>query len=143
MASIISSSNNDGRLPALLIAQANKKLRDLGATSNMIYIFGLFAAVGAVFQFRDRLWRRRAILFADNEAACAALTRGISRNEAALLLGFSLLAAAAQYDIAIWTKRVPTQVNPADVPSRAGELSFNAEPNDDLASLDELFPICD
>ena len=69
-------SNEEGRRPMLLIAQADEKLRMLAATSNRICLFELFAASTTVFQLRDRLWGRRVILFVDNEAACAALTKG-------------------------------------------------------------------
>ena len=111
--------------------------------SNKINIFELFAGRATVFQLRDRFWARRAILFVGKGAARAALTKDISRNKAAFSLVFSLRVIAAQYDIAIRTERVPTRVNPADEPFRAGELSLDAEPSDDLASLDALFPICD
>ena len=125
------------------MAQANQRLQDLVASSNKIYIFELFAAAAAVSQLRGRLWRRKVILFVDNGAASAALTKGISRNWAAFTLVFSLRAIAAQYDIAICSGRVPMQVNPAGLPSRDGQLSFTTEPSEDLASLDELLPICD
>ena len=76
--------------------------------------------------------------FVDNEADCAASTKGISRNTAPLILVYSLTAKAAQYDKAVWTERVPTQVNPADLPSRGRQLSFATEPSEDLATLGEL-----
>ena len=103
LASVSLFPNNEGRRPTLLIGLAAEELRGLAATCNKIYIFGLFAAIAAVFQPRDRLWGRGVVLFVDNEAARAALTRGISRNKDALMLSFSLWAAAAQYDVAIWT----------------------------------------
>ena len=56
---------------------------------------------------------------------------------------YSFWAIAAQSDIALLTGGVPTQVNPADVPSRPGRLSFHTEPSEDLAPLNELFSICD
>ena len=66
--------------------QADDNLEKLTATSNEIPIFELFASIGTVFQHRDRLWGRRVILSVDNEAARAALTRGVARSEAALML---------------------------------------------------------
>ena len=74
------------------------------------------------------------ILFVDNEAARAALTKGVSRSKAALLLVYSLRAIPAQYDIAVWTEGVPTQVNPADAPSREEQLSFDTELERDMAA---------
>ena len=65
-------SNNAGRRPALLISQTHEKLQALAATSNKIYISELFPVIAAVSQPRARLWRRRVILFVDDDAACAA-----------------------------------------------------------------------
>ena len=107
------------------MAQAGHKLQDLAATSNGIYIFELSAAAASVSRFRGRVWGRRVILFVGNEAARAALTKGISWNKAALMLACSLWAMAAQCDIAIWAERFPTQVNPADLPPRDRQLVYN------------------
>ena len=94
--------------------------------------------VASVFQLREQLTGRRAILFVDNEAACAALTTGTSKVPGALLLVYALWAIAAERDIGLWTERVPTGVNPADLPSRGEELSFPTEPAIGLASLRDL-----
>ena len=74
----------------------------------------------------------------DNEAACAALTTGTSRVPAALLLVYAPWAMAAEHDIELWTERVPTGVNPADLPSRSKELSSPTEPTMELASVKDL-----
>ena len=50
---------------------------------------------------------------------------------------------AAQRDIGLWTERVPTEVNPADLPSRDRELSFETEPVKELASLSDILPTYD
>ena len=133
-------SDEGGRQPILLIAQADEKLHMLAATPNKIYIFKHFAASATVSLPRGRLWGRIVILFLDNEAACAALTKWASRSKASLLLVYSHWAIAAPYDIAIWTGRVPTQVNPADVPPRSGQLSFNTELSEDLDPPLRAFP---
>ena len=111
-------SKEEGRRPYLPATQADDDLEELATTSNKIPIFDLFATIATVFQRRGRVWGRRVNLFVDNEAACAAAATGVSRSKAALMLVFSLWAIAAQYDSALWTERVPTQVNPADIPSR-------------------------
>ena len=49
------------------------------------------------------------------------------------MLVYSLRAAAAKYDIAIWTERAPIQLKQADLPPRGGEPSSAAEPSVDLA----------
>ena len=50
---------------------------------------------------------------------------------------------SAQRDIGLWTERVPTEVNPADLPSRDRELSFETEPVKELASLSDILPTYD
>ena len=49
----------------------------------------------------------------------------------------------AQRDIGLWTERVPTEVNSADLPSRDRELSFETEPVKELASLSDILPTYD
>ena len=87
--------------------------------------------------------RKRAILFVDNEAACAALTTGTSRVPGALLLVYALWAIAAEHDIGLWTERVPTGVNPADLPSRSKGLPFPTQPSVELASLTDILSAYD
>ena len=94
--------------------------------------------VASVFQLREQLTGKRAILFVDNEAACAALTTGTSKVPGALLLVYALWAIAAERDIGLWAERVPAGANPADLPSRNNELSFQTEPAIELASLQDL-----
>ena len=141
---IISCFSRDGEhLLSLLVAQAYQKPQGLAATSHEMYIFELFAAVGSVSQLRGRFWGRRKLIFVDNAASGAAFAEGISKNKAALMLVCLLWAIAAHYDIAIWAGGVPTQVNPSDLLSRDGKFSFAAAPHEDLATLGELFSICD
>ena len=79
--------------------------------------------VASVFHIREQVTGKRAILSADNEAACAALTAGTSKVPVALFLVYALWAIAAEHDVGLWTQRVPTGVNPADLPSR-GQRAF-------------------
>ena len=136
-------SRDEERQPILLAAQADQKLRDMAASSNKIYIYELLAAVATVRQLRDRVWRGEVILFVGSEAACAASTKGAAEEIVALTLLYLLRAIAAQYDIAIWTERVPTCVNPASHPPRGRELTCATEPRQDLASINGFAPICD
>ena len=99
--------------------------------------------VASVFQLREQLTGKRVILFVDNEAACAALTTGTSKVSGALLLVYALYAMAAEHDISLWTERVPTGVNPADLPSRNKELSFSTQPSVELASLADILSAYD
>ena len=60
------------------------------ANSNEIYIFELLACGTVVSQRRDELWGRKVIQFVDNEAACAALTKGAANSRVALMLVYFL-----------------------------------------------------
>ena len=93
--------------PILLRAKANEKLRSLAATSNAIYIFELSAPIAAMSQLCDELRGREAFLPVSNEAACTALTKGAAKNKVASMLVFTMWSLLAQYDVAIWTGRVP------------------------------------
>ena len=99
--------------------------------------------VALVFQLREQLTGERAILFADNETACAALTTGTSKVPGSLLLAYALWAIAAEHDIGLWAERVPTGVNPADLPSRGREPSSLTEPAKELASLSDILATYD
>ena len=74
--------------------------------------------VALVFQLREHLTGKRAILFADNEAACAALATGAAKVPGALLLAYALWDIAAEHDIGLWTERARAGANPAGLPSR-------------------------
>ena len=143
MASISFFSRDEGRQPDSPVAQAEQKLQDVAAISNEIYVFELFVAVPAVFQLCAHLRGREVILFADSEDDCAALTDGAAKNKIDLALVYPLWAIAAQYDIGVWTERVPTSVNPAGHPPRGRELTCATEPRQDLASINGLAPKCD
>ena len=56
----------------------------------------------------------------------------------ALLLVYVLWAIAAEHDIALWTERVPTGVNTADLSSCNKEPSFPTQISEELASLKDL-----
>ena len=143
LASICFPPQSDPALPTLLKGSSSGELDTMAASTNAISIFELFATVASVFQLREQLTGKRAILFVDNEAACAALTTGTSKVPGALLLVYALWAIAAEHDIALRTERVPTGVNPAGLPSRNKELSFSTQPSVELASLKDLLAAYD
>ena len=74
-----------------------------------------------------------------DEAACSALTKGAARDNVALVLAFALRDVAGEYDIALWVEGVRTQLNKADLPTRAQEISLEREPQAGIASLNELY----
>ena len=119
------------------------ELNALAASINPIYIYGAFAMAASVFQIRGQVTGKRAILSADDEAACAALTTGTSKVPGALLLVYALWAIAAEHDVGLWTQRVPAGVNPADLPSRDRELSCPTAPVKELASLSDILATYD
>ena len=74
----------------------------------------------------------------DNEAARAALAKGTAKNTDAHLLVHALWAMAAQRDIGLWAA-----VNPADLPPRDRDLSFETEPARELVSLKDVASVYD
>ena len=103
----------DGRqLPPLLSARADAELHDVAAKSNKPYIL----------QPRRELWGRNVILIVGDKAACAALSGSAARDRVAPTLVYTLWAIAAQYDISIRTRRVPTGAAPAGPQPRNREL---------------------
>ena len=98
--------------------------------------------VATICQLRGELFGRKVLLFAEGEAACAALTKGAAKKKVALALVFPVWALAAQYDIALWAEAAPSKLNPADLPPRGRELSFETAPTKELPSNIELFSIC-
>ena len=90
LASITFSPRSNSALPILLKGTSDGELNALAASTNPIYIYELFATVASVLQLREQLTGKRAILFVDNEAACAALTTGAAKVRGALLLVYAL-----------------------------------------------------
>ena len=130
-------------LPVLLKGIADEGLDAIAASTNPIYFYELFAMVATIFQVRAQLTGRRAILSLENEAACAALAKGSAKDKGVLPLVYALWAIATQDDIGLWAERVPTEVNPANFPSRDRDLSFEAEPARELVSLKDILSIYD
>ena len=90
--------------PILPNRATDGELNALAASTNPIYIYELFAMAASICQLREQLTGKRAILFVDNEAACAALTTGAAEVPGALLSVFALRAIAAQRDRGLWGK---------------------------------------
>ena len=131
------------KLPSVFKSKADKMLQKLAETTNKIYIFELFAAAATVFRLREQLTNKRVILFVDNEAACAAMTSGTAKNKCALTIVYAFWAVSAQFDIQLWTERVPSAENPADLPSRDRALDFPTEAQQELPNISELMEFCD
>jgi hypothetical protein len=78
----------------------------------------LFATVVALAAFSDVLFGKRALLFVDAEAIQGALVNGYSgRSDLCELVGL-FWALVRHLEILLYIDRVPTDMNPADLPSR-------------------------
>ena len=77
------------------------------------------------------------VLICGDEADCAASTKGAAKSKVALMLVYTLWAAAARYGMDTWAE-LPAKPNPADLPSGARELPVETEPKTELASIDGL-----
>ena len=146
MASIAPLPQDSQELPVLLEGTADEELNTLATSTNPIYVYEqvvTVAMVATIFQLREQLTGRRAILFACNEAACAAIARGAAKNKGALLFVYALWAIAARRDIGLWTARVLTEANAADPPPRDRDLLSETGPAKELAPLKDILPIYD
>ena len=143
MAGLLMFPEGSPRLPMVFKSKADTALDGLAAQTNKIYIFELYAAVATVFALRRQLDGKKIILFVDNEAACAALTSGAAKNRCALLLVYTLWSIVAQCDLKLWIERAPSAQNPADLPSRGRQLSFDTEAGQALPPVKEMVEFCD
>ena len=129
--------------PLFLYNETQEKLFSLATNTSKIPILELFAAVATIYRLRDGLWGRKVLLFVDIEAACSALTEDATKNKVALLAAYTPWAVAARYNVAVWVERVPTEVNQADSPPRNQKLSSETVAQKDLATIAQLFRVCD
>ena len=104
---------NAGTIPAPLV-----KFWTNVAGAQVICQAESFAAVLARIHFRSVLFRRRAILFVDNQPSRFSLIRGTSNSWSMLTLSQEFhLAGEADHSI-MWIERVASESNIADLPSR-------------------------
>ena len=143
MAGLVIFPQGSGKIPLVSTSNGDRALAGLAAGASKIYIFELFAAVATIFALRRRLVGKRIILFVGNEAACAALTGGTATNRCAPLLAYTTWPGVAQFDLKIWTERVPSARNPADLPSRNKELRFATEAVQELPNFSQMTKFCD
>ena len=96
-----------------------------------------------IIQMRGQLAGKRAILFVDNEPACAALMKGTAKHKGALLLVYAFWAIAARRDVGLWTERAPTEVGPPDPPPRDRDLPLEAGLAKEVVPLKDIVSIYD
>ena len=82
--------------PAPSPGQIQGRPRKLALSANRINTSRLCAAIATISGLRDELWGRRAITFAANQAACAALTKGAAKDRLALTLIYVLWSTGAR-----------------------------------------------
>ena len=143
MASITFLYRSTLNLPVALKSSADEELNTLAASTNPINICELFATAAPLFQTRGHLAGKRAIIFVDNDAACSVLAKGTAKNKGARVLVDAVWDIAAQRDIGLWTERVPTDVNPADLPPRDRDLPLETEKAKELVFFKDTLSIYD
>ena len=83
-----------------LAGRYQEKLHALAAATSKICILELFEAAATICRLRDEPWRRKLILSADEEAACAALTTGAAKSKVSPVLVYAVWGVADRYDVA-------------------------------------------
>ena len=82
-----------------------------GSSRNAIYLPGEIARPGCD-------------IFIDNQSVCCALVKGCSRSWDIQLLATSWQRFCLQIGCRVWIEWVPSESNPADILSRAGETLY-------------------
>ena len=94
----------------------------LPAGANVIYVLEIAAALLAISILRKKFpllgGEMNIILFVDNNASLAALTRASPSCDSAANAIFKFWKCADSDSICPWLERVSTNANPADRPSR-------------------------
>ena len=98
----------------------------LAPPTNKVLIFELFASATPIFARERRLEGKKFLVFIENEAACASVTRGPPQAKAASKLVYFARASIAMLNLALWVERVPTGGDPANAPSRGKRLGTPA-----------------
>ena len=96
LASLTFLSFPERTFPAPSSGQIQVRPRKLALSANRINTFRLCAAIATISELRNELWGRRAITFAANQAACAALTKGAAKDRLALTLIYVLWSTGAR-----------------------------------------------
>ena len=121
-----------GRVPQHIV----ERWRRIGGHTKVIHQAEILPAVIAVDQWGAQARDRRVILFVDNEAARAALIKGVSSSRPSAELVGWFWQSCAEHCIHIWIERVPSKSNPADGPSRDDFGWCHAE------GFERAFPEC-
>jgi hypothetical protein len=86
--------------------------------TNQIALVELFAPVLALELMGEKLRGKKVLLFVDSEPVEGALVKGYSALEDMSELTRVFWEQAAKLEVLIYIDRVPTDSNPADLPSR-------------------------
>jgi hypothetical protein len=108
-----------GRAPIFVSDVVRAKVMDTWLPrKTQIAMVELFATVVALAAFPDLLCEKRVLLFVDAEAIQGALINGYSgRSDLCELVGL-FWAIVRKLNCLLYIDRVPTDMNPADMPSR-------------------------
>ena len=95
-------------------------------TKRVIHQAETMPALAAIRVWGEGLAVLRVVMYADNDAALAALVKGTSSSLPSAKMVSEFWLAAASWGLHVWVDRVPTCANPADEPSRGGEKNLLA-----------------
>ena len=104
-------------------------------------IFGLelLALAAFVEDFAPHLAGQSIWIYMDNNNCLSAMTRGDSNTEAVAILVGRIWGTLQRYHISAWFSRIPSKLNPADLPTRDKRLPFSAKTKGSFNSLSFLF----
>ena len=80
--------------------------------------------------------------YMDSSNSLAAITRGGSNTAAIAVPAARVWELARRFHIRAWFARVPSDLNPAALPSRDRHLPFSAGPNGKFRSLTQMVRMC-
>ena len=105
----------------------------------LIFGLGLLALAAFVEDHGPRLAGKSIWIYMDNNNCLSAMTRGDSNTEAIAILVGRIWGTLQRYHISAWFSRIPSKLNPADLPTRNKRLPFSALKKGSFNSLSFLF----
>ena len=110
----------DGSVPPRYLSEVvpAQVVKDWRARANQISMVELIAPIVAFHRWKDVLEGRKTLVLIDNESAEGALVKGYSSKEDACEALSHFWLEVADVRGFIYIERIPTDANPADLPSR-------------------------
>ena len=112
---------------------------NLFRSTNLILGLELLALV-AFFEIAAPQLRGQCVwVYVDNNNVLAAVTRGDSNRDIVAILVSKLWDTLQRFSICAWFSRVPSKLNPADLPTRGRRVPFATRNRTSFSSLPQLF----